>query len=165
MSLRPNLNSIAEEVRSYLETEHFVVFHCLTRAGDEIPIVYWDTERHPEFKPFLDSALQLGIRLIHIHIREFSSMHREEALEALSESELDRSEQRDLKRRIDELSIYEGLTCAIEMSFDFEGRLYMFQLHTEWYEEWQDILDELEDFMPGLDDDPDKYGGGYFSKN
>ncbi len=164
MSLRPNLNTLHEEVQSYLEAEHFVVFRCLTRAGDDAPIVYWDAERHPEFKPFLDTALQLGIRLIHLHVREFSSMHREEALEQLSESELDRTEQRSLKRRIEELSIYEGLTCAVEMSFDFEGRLYLYQVHTDWYEEWQDILDELEDFLPGLDEGPDNYGG-YFSKN
>jgi hypothetical protein len=164
MSLRPNLNSLTEEIQSYLETEHFIVFRCLTRAGDEPPIVYWDTERNPEFKPFLDCALQLGIRLIHLHVREFTSMHREEALDQLNESELDRNQQREMKRRIEELTIYEGLTCAVEMSFDFEGRLYMYQVHTDWYEEWQDLCDELEDFMGGDEDGPDKYGG-YFSNN
>jgi hypothetical protein len=164
MSLRPNLNSLTEEIQHYLEAEHFVVFRCLTRAGDEAPIIYWDVERNPDFKPFLDCALQLGIRLVHLHIRDFSSVHREEALEQLSESELDRNRQRDIKRRIEELSIYEGLTCAVEMSFDFEGRLYIYQVHTEWYDEWQELLDELEDFMPPLDEGPDSYGG-YFSNN
>ncbi|MBE0658188.1 MAG: hypothetical protein IH602_10895 [Bryobacteraceae bacterium] len=164
MSLQPNLNSLTEEVQHYLETEHFIVFRCLTRAGDEAPIVYWDTERHPEFKPFLDCALQLGIRLIHLHVREFTSMHREEALDQLGESALDRNQQREMKRRIEELTIYEGLTCAVEMSFDFEGRLYIYQVHTEWYEEWQDLCDELEDFMGDGEDGPDKYGG-YFSNN
>lgn len=164
MSLRPNLNSLTEEIQSYLEAEHFIVFRCLTRAGDDAPIVYWDTERHPEFKPFLDSALQLGVRLIHLHVREFTSLHREEALDQLSESELDRNQQREMKRRIEELTIYEGLTCAVEMSFDFEGRLYIYQVHTDWYEEWQDLCDELEDFMGAGEDGPDKYGG-YFSNN
>lgn len=164
MSLRPNLNTLTEEILSYLEAEHFVVFRCLTRAGDEPPIIYWDTERNNEFKPFLDCALQLGIRLIHLHIRDFSSLHREEALDQLSESELDPKRQRDIKRRIEELSIYEGLTCAVEMSFDFEGRLYLYQVHTDWYEEWQDLLDELEDFMPHLEEGREDYGG-YFSNN
>lgn len=164
MSLPQNLNSLTEEIQSYLDAERFIVFRCLTRAGDEVPIIYWDTERHSEFKPFLDCALQLGIRLIHLHVREFTSMHREEALDQLSESDLDRNQQREMKRRIEELSIYEGLTCAVEMSFDFEGRLYIYQVHTDWYEEWQDLCDELEDFMGGGEDSPDKYGG-YFSNN
>jgi len=42
MSLRPNLNTLHEEVQSYLEAEHFVVFRCLTRAGNDAPVVYWD---------------------------------------------------------------------------------------------------------------------------
>ncbi len=50
MSLRPNLNTLHEEVQSYLEAEHFVVFRCLTRAGNDAPVVYWDTTAI-RFKP------------------------------------------------------------------------------------------------------------------
>lgn len=162
--MRPNLDSLTEEIQTYLETEHFIVFRSLSRAAEEHVLVYWDTDRHPEFKAFLDCALQLGVRLIHFHTREFSTAHREEALEHLDDAELPRDEKRDLQRRIEELAIYEGFTCAIELSFDFEGRVYIFEMQTEWYEEWHDILDELEGAASDDADDAAGYGG-YYSNN
>lgn len=156
-----NLDSTAEEIQQYLETEHFVVFRSLSRAADEGNFVYWDAGQHPEFRRFLDCALQLGVRLVHFHARQFRQQHREDALEILNEAELAREEKRDLQRRIKELAIYEGFTCALELTFDFEGRVYVFELQTDWYEEWQDILDELEALGPELGEDPGGYGGFY----
>lgn len=161
--MRPNLDSLTEEIQHYLEAEHFVVFRCLSRAAEGQSFVYWDTDRHADFKAFLDCALKAGVRLIHFHTREFTLAHREEALEHLEEADLTREEKRSLERRIEELAIYEGFTCAIELSFDFEGRIYLFEMQTEWYEEWHDILDELEEALPD-EDDPTAYGG-YYSNN
>lgn len=162
--MRPNLDSLTEEIQQYLESEHFVVYRSMSRAADDGRFVYWDTGRSPDYHPFLDCALQLGVRLIHFHAREFRSHHREEALELLEESDLSREEKRDLERRIRELSIYEGFICAIELSFDFENRVYLYELQTEWYEEWHDILDQLED--SSADDSGSTGGyGGFYSNN
>jgi len=161
--MKSNLDTIAEEIQQYLAAEHFVVFRGLSRAEDEAPMIFWDTERQPDYKAFLDVAMQLGLRLVHFHTREFSQQHREEALDQLEECELSREEKRSMERRIKELAIYEGLTCAIELSFDFEGRIYFFELRTEWYDEWNDILDELEDNVPG--GDGEEPFGGYYSNN
>ena len=61
---------------------------------------------------------------------------------------------------------YDGFTCAIELSFDFEGRAYIFDLRTEWYEEFNDMLDDIEAAIPDEDEDDDEGPiGGYFSKN
>ncbi|MGC4055857.1 MAG: hypothetical protein QM757_44160 [Paludibaculum sp.] len=162
--MRPNLDSLTEEIQHYLETEHFVVYRSMSRATDDGRFVYWDTGRLPDYHRFLECALQLGVRLVHFHTREFRSHHREEALELLEDSEMPRDDKRDLERRIRELSIYEGFICAIELSFDFEGRIYLFELQTEWYEEWHDILDQLEDAGP---DGPEEAGGygGFYSNN
>lgn len=160
--MRPNLDSLTEEISHYLEAEHFVVFRSLSRAGEGPAMVYWDTDRHSDFKLFLDCALKVGVRLVHFHSREFTLAHREEALEQLEDSDLPRDEKRVLERRIEELAIYEGFTCAIELSFDFESRIYLFEMQTDWYEEWHDILDEIEGALP--DDEAGSYGG-YFSNN
>jgi hypothetical protein len=162
--MRPNLDSLTEEIQQYLETEHFVVFRCMSRAADEGPLVYWDTTRQGDYKRFLETALQLGVRLIHFHSREFRSHHREEALSVLEESSLTRDDKRELARRIEDLAIYEGFTCAIELSFDFEERVYMFELQTEWYDEWHDILDELED-VSGEEGEGAGGFGGFYSNN
>ena len=33
---------------------------------------------------------------------------------------------------------------ALQLSFALEGRLYLFELHTDWYDSLRDILNELE---------------------
>ncbi len=161
--MRPNLDSLTEEITQYLEAEHFVVFRGLSRAMESQNFVYWDTERYADFRAFLDCALKLGTRLIHFHTREFTLAHREEAIDQLEQADLTREEKRDLKRRIEELAIYEGFTCAIELTFDYEGRVYVFEIETEWYEEWHDILDEIEESFP--EEDASGLSGGYYSNN
>jgi hypothetical protein len=162
--MRPNLDSLTEEIQQYLTDEHFVVFRSMSRTGEDGQFVFWDTRRDPDFHHFLDTALQLGIRLVHFHSREFGHFHREDALEQLEQAELPRDEKRTLGRRLEELGIYEGFICAIELSFDFENRIYVFELQTEWYEEWHDILDEIEDASPGgSGGDSEPYG--YYSNN
>jgi|WetSurMetagenome_2_1015567.scaffolds.fasta_scaffold297537_2 hypothetical protein len=157
----PNLDSLTEEIQHYLEAEHFVIFRSMSRTTEEGPFVFWDSSRIPDYRKFLETALQLGVRLIHFHSREFRSHHRQEALELLQEADIPREEKRDLERRVEELAIYEGFTCAIELSFDYEKTTYVFELQTEWYDDWHEILDELEDAAPGDMDDRSGYGGFY----
>ena len=159
--MRPNLDSLTEEIQQYLEAEHFVVFRSLSRTLDEGAFVYWDIHHQPDFRRFLECALQLGVRLIHFHSREFRPQHREDALELLEEIEMPRDEKREMQRRVKELAIYEGFICAVELSFDFEGRIYVFDVQTEWYEEWQEILDDLESFGPEPPSESGGYGGFY----
>ena len=163
--MRPNLDSLTEEIQQYLAAEQFIVFRGLSRASDGQSFVYWDTDRHPDYKAFLDCAQQLGLRLVHFHTREFSQAHREEAPDQLEEADLPRDDKRALARRIEELAIYEGFTCAVELSFDYEGRVYLFEMQTEWYEEWHDILDEIEAALPDGMDSGYSGGGGYYSNN
>jgi len=155
--MRPNLDSLTEEILQFLEAEHFIVFRSRSRVPDDSYVVEWDTEKHSDYHLFLDCALKLGIRLIEFHTREFNATYRQDAIEQLEECDLPREEKRELERRIEELGLYEGFTCAIELSFYFDGRIYVFDLETEWYEEWHEIMDEIEDALPE-DENP---GGSY----
>ena len=160
--MQSNLDTLAQEIQQYLTAEHFIVFHSMSRAEEESSMIFWDTERQPDYKAFLECALQLGVRLVHVHVREFSPQHREEAADRLQDCELPREEKRALEKRISNLAIYEGLTCAIEISYDFDGRIYVFELRTDWYDDWHELLDEIEDAVPQEDGD-EPYGGGYYS--
>lgn len=162
--MRPNLDSLTEEIQQYLDAEHFVTFRSESRFGEEQRIVAWDTDRIPDFRQFLDCASKLGVRLIHFNQRELTATHRQDALSMLDDADLPSEEKRDLERRLEEFVIYEGFTYAIELTFDFDAKVYLFELETEWYEEWREVLDEIEDAVPGLDEDPGPYGG-YYSNN
>ena len=156
-----NLDTLKTEIETLLQDEGFAVFYGYSRVLESLPIVYWDCERYPDYKQFVRAAKAAGAKLIVFHQRELTPDQIDDALEQLESAEMPREDQRTLERRLNELRAYEGFTCALELSFDYEGRVFLFDLRTEWYEELSDILSELQVLEP----DDDDTMGGYFSKN
>jgi hypothetical protein len=160
-----NLETLKTEIQDFLETEGLAVFHGHSRALDSESIVFWDCARRPDYRDFVKTAKAAGVKLMVFHQREFSADVIDEGLEQLEALDIPRDEYRTLERRLNELRSYEGFTCALELSFDHEGRVYMFDLRTEWYEELSDLLGDLHVMEAGSDDEDDNTMGGYFSKN
>src|SRR6185369_3890827 len=164
--MKLNLDSLKTEIQTYLKDNGFVTFHAFSRSLDGMPEVDWDTKRYPDFKEFLNVAKQLDARMIVFHHREFSSDIVERAIEDLDSSGFDYEDQRAYEQRLRELSVYEGFTCLIELSFDYQDTLYLFELRTERFTELTEILDQLtisdDDGDSGPETDP---LGGYYSKN
>ncbi len=162
-----NLDTLKEEIEQYLEQQGFVVFRGFPRVLDSLPLVYWDCDRYPEYKAFLETAKAVSVHLVVFHQREFSAEQIDSALERLEQCELPREDFRVMERRLKELRMYDGFTCALELSFDYQGRIYVFDLHTEWFDELSDMLDDIHVLGAGPDgdDEDDNPMGGYFSKN
>lgn len=158
--MEKNLERLASDIEKFLHAESFIVYHCMSRMNESRQIVFWDQERQPDVQRFLECAQQVGVRLVHFHERSFDAGQREMALEILEEADMTREERRDMERRIQAMSKYEGKLCAVELSFDFEGRIYMYAVETDWFAEWESILDELEAAGPEVEDD-ESYGGFY----
>lgn len=158
--MEQNLERLAAEIEKYLQAESFIVYPCLSRRIDGRNIVYWDHQKAPDFRRFLECAQQMGVRLVHVNEETFDGGQREMALELLEDADLTREERREMERRIESFAKHEGKLCSVELSFDFEGRTYMYALETEWYEEWSSIVDELGTAAPG-DGEEEGYGGFY----
>jgi hypothetical protein len=60
---------------------------------------------------------------------------------------------------------HEGSVCAIELSFDHQARVFLFDLRTEWFEEFSDLLDEIHLLTAEPSDGNDSPISGYFSRN
>ena len=164
--MKLNLDSLKSEITTYLKDHGFVTFHAFSRSLDGMPEVDWDTRRYPDFKEFLNVAKQLDARLIVFHHREFASDIIDRAIDDLGASGFDYEDQRVYEQRLRELSVYEGFTCLIELSFDYEDTLYLFELRTEWFTELTQILDQLTLSDDDSDDGPEADPlGGYYSKN
>lgn len=165
--MKQNLDVLKTEIQEYLDREKFVTYFGYSRTLDGLPIVMWDTERHPEYQQFLKAAAAAGVKLIVIHSREFSVRFVENALEEIEGSDLSPEERRSIERRLRDMRAYDGFTCAVELSFDVGHRAYIFELRTEWYDEFSELLDEIDLSLPGEDDEDEDEGpiGGYFSKN
>lgn len=163
--MNTNLDALRGEVLAHLEAEGFVVFHGYSRLADTDSFVAWDTDRVPDYRKFAGVAKRAGVKMVVYHYRDFTQAHLEEATERLETAELGPEDQRGLERRLRDLKAYEGFTCALELSFDFEGRVYLFNLRSEWYEDYLDLLEEIDAAMPDDDEDEDDNIGGYYSRN
>jgi hypothetical protein len=165
LEMKPNLDSLKIEIQEHLESEGFAVFHGHSRTVDARPAVYWDCDEYPDYQMFVKTAKAAGANLIVFHHREFSPDQVEDAIERLEAVEMPRDEYRNLERRLREMRVYEGFTCIIELSFAVDGRAYVFDLRTEWYEELSDLLDDLDVLGGDIEDEDEGPMSGYFSKN
>jgi hypothetical protein len=162
-----NLDALKGEIEEYLEEQGFAVFRGFPRMLDTLPLVYWDCDRYPDYRAFLTTAKAAGVQMMVYHQQEFSAEQVDNALDRLEEVEMPREEYSTMERRLKELRVYEGFTCALELSFDLQGRIYVFDLRTEWYDELSDLMDDLHMLGAGNEDDADDETpmSGYFSKN
>lgn len=159
--MEQNLDQAAAEIQKYLDAEHFIVFHSSGRQAGEGQGVHWDTEAEPDFRRYLECAQQVGVRLVHFCVKRYGAEQKEMALEMLEDADLPREEKRGLEKRIQAMTRFEGFVSALELSFDFEGRTYYYSLETEWHEEWESILDDLEDATAPPEEGEHGYGGFY----
>ncbi|HWF45381.1 MAG TPA: hypothetical protein VG168_00125 [Bryobacteraceae bacterium] len=161
-----DLETLKAEMQAYMAREGMTVFHGYSRSVDSPAHVYWDIENHPDFREFLEAGRRAGAKLVVFYHRAFSLDAIDEALDHIEDSELPRDEKRSYESRLRELQAYEGFTCAIELSFDLDGRVYLFEVRTEWYEALNDLLAEIDAATEDLEDDEDQGPiSGYFSKN
>lgn len=164
-----NLDTLKREVLDYLESSGFAVFHSAPGSLEGLPMVLWDTEKHPDFQQFLDTAQKTGTKLVLFASREFESEELDEALEDLEEASLTRDERRDFERRLREFRAFEGVTCSLEMAYDHHSRLYVYEVQPDWYEDFVSTCDEISLHLPddeeSEEDSSDGFGGGYFSRN
>jgi hypothetical protein len=164
--MKQNLDVLKTEIQEHLESRGLVVYHGYSRTLDALPIVMWDIGRHPDYSEFVSAAVAAGAKLVVLHCREFSVEFVENAIEGLEETDMTPEERRPIERRLREMRAYDGLTCAIEISFDLAGRAYIYELRTEWYDEFSELLDEIDSSMLDEDEDEDEGPmGGYFSRN
>jgi hypothetical protein len=162
--MRQDLDALRAEIEDALRDGAFVVFHGESRPRETAPLAYWDTEEYPDFRQFLQTARRLEIPLIVFHHRRFDPTDAEEALDRLEDSEVSRDQIRDLETRLKEMTRYGGFTCAVELSFDYNGRTYIYSARTEWFTEFLRIMREIEEFMEMFEEDEPPMGG-YFSNN
>ena len=163
-----NLETLKSEMLDYLAASEFAVFRSHAGGLDNLNVITWDSERFPDYRMFLDTARKVGQKLILFASRELDEEEVEEAVEELEELELSREEQREFESRIREARRHVGTTCALEMAFDYNAHLYVYEARPDWYEEFLEACDELTAMLPAGDDLADEGHdglGGFYSNN
>jgi hypothetical protein len=168
--MQPDLDKLKTQLPPELESRGFVVFHGLSRADDETGAVMWDTAQRPDYAEFLDCAGKLGMKVIVLNTRPFEQTAIEDLQDELESLEFPPAERRDLERRLKALKPYTGFTSNLELSFDYNGAVYVYEVRSEFMNEFLSIMSEVDvGIFPGGsidDEDPDAPpGGGFFSRN
>jgi hypothetical protein len=160
-----NLDTLKREILEYLDLQEFAVFRSSPGGLEGIPMVLWDAEKHPDYQMFLEVARKSGIKLIMFASREFDAEDLDDLVEQLEACGLTREEHRDYESRLRELRAYEGVTCSLELAFDHNSRLYVYEVQPDWYEEYLGVEEEIMTRLTEGETDQDDSLGGYFSKN
>jgi hypothetical protein len=162
-----NLEALKSEILDYLGQSEFAVFRSHSGGLEGLPVITWDTERFPDYRMFLDVASKIGQKLILFASREFDEAEIEEALEELEDAELTRDEQRDYERRIRGARSHIGSACSLEIAFDFNSHLYVYEARPDWYEDFLEACDEITSLLPVTDDGETGTDGlgGFYSNN
>ena len=161
-----NLDTLKQEVLEYLDSAGFAVFYGSPGGLEGPPAVLWDTEHYPDFRMFLEVAHKAGANLVVFATREFEAADLDDLLAQLDDCDLTREERRDYESRLRELRIFEGVTCSLDLAFDHDSRLYVYEVQPDWYEDFLGVEDEIVSRMADEEDlDEGDSLGGYFSKN
>jgi hypothetical protein len=163
-----NLETLKSEILGYLEHSDFAVFRSHAGALEGLPIITWDTERFPDYRTFLEAAKKAGQKLILFAARELTEEEIDETLEELEDSGLTRDERRELEGRVGKARRHIGETCALELAFDHNSHLYVYEAQPDWYEDFLDACEEISATLP-IDDATPGAGedglGGFYSNN
>ena len=122
-------------------------------------------DSYPDYRMFLDTAIKTGVKMILFGTREFEAADIDDLLEQLEDAGLDRDQQRDYQSRLRKLRVYEGVTCSLELAFNHDSTLYVYELQPDWYEEFLVAEDEIASAVAEGEADEGDSLGGYFSKN
>jgi hypothetical protein len=160
-----NLDTLKREILGYLESRDLAVFRSTPGTLEDHQMVLWDSEHYPDYQMFLDTAIKTGVKLILFATREFEAGDIDDLLEQIEELGMDRDQQRDYEARLRKLRIYEGVTCSLELAFNHNNTLYVYELQPDWYEEFLVAEDEIASALAEGDSDEGDSLGGYYSKN
>ncbi len=162
-----NLETLKGEILDHLESSEFAIFRSHAGALEGLPMITWDTERYPDYRIFLDTARKAGEKLILFASRELAEEEVDEALEELADSEFARDERRELESRLGTAQRHIGETCSLELAFDHNSHLYVYEARPDWYEDFLDACEEITSVVSvDTGEDPGTDGlGGYYSKN
>ena len=161
-----NLDTLKREILEFLDSAGLAVFHSVPGGLDAQPLVLWDTERNPDYQMFLEVALKSETRVIVFASREFQPDDIDDLLAHLEDLDLTRDQKRDFEKRLRELRVHEGVTCSLELAFDYHARFYVYEVQPDWYDEFLSVEDEILNLISDAEEmDDDEPLGGYFSKN
>jgi hypothetical protein len=151
-----NLLSLKDDMVAFIEG------HGLRRlpgyVTEDIPSVIWEGQHNPDsWKDFVEMAKHAGAPFV-----TFSeiSLEREELDELVDEAGEMNFPDEEATELVEAqwLRKYAGKLGYIQLGFVYQGLVFLHETTTEWYERFQALLEDIENFQDIVIDDA--HGGG-----
>jgi hypothetical protein len=162
-----DLDTLKQEIIAFLDASSFAVFRSYPGGLEGMSLICWDCERFPDYRMFLETAQKLNVQLILLATREFQDSEIDEEVEELDAFDLPRDERREFDSKLAKYRKYTGQTCSLELAFDFNARMYVYEVHPDWYDEFVELSDEIGETVDMGDPGEEEEGGmgGFYSNN
>jgi len=162
-----DLDNLKREILEFLDASGFAVFRSYAGGLEGLPMVGWDIDAYPDYRMFLDTAKKVNANLILFGSNQFDAAEEVDGqMEELEDCDISREDRREFERRLREYRVHDGTTCSIEIGFDHNARLYVYEITSDWYEEFLELAEEISSLLPSPDTTDDESGmGGFYSNN
>ena len=161
-----DLDSLKHEILEYLAASGFAVFRSYPGGLEGLSLVSWDTDAYPDYRMFLETARKVNANLILFASTQFDAAEEVDVqLEELEDCEVSREDRREYERRLREYRVHDGTTCALEIGFDHNARLYVYEVAVDWYEEYMELAEEITALLPASAEEDESGMGGFYSNN
>ncbi len=174
-SVRPNPQILKDEIPEFLRSEGLGLFPVDPALWPAQQAIWWDTRRQPDYRAFLATAQSVNSRLILFFEEELTEERLEQAEDLLEGVSEDPVEYREYARRLGQIRSHLGFTGRVGIGFSHGGSLYWFEVEAPWYEQLQELEEELQLAGTGLgpdfdlddpdDEDEDPPMGNFYSRN
>jgi hypothetical protein len=148
-----NLHSLKDDMVAFIEG------HGLRRlpgyVTEDIPSILWESEHNPEaWKDFVEMAKHVGAPFITFSEMTLEREELETLIEEAGEMNFPDEESSELVEA-EWLRKYVGMVGYIQLGFVYQGMAFLHETTTDWYERFQSLLEDVENFQDIVIDDHD----------
>lgn len=151
-----DLHTVKDDMNAFILGHGLARFHAF--VGEEVQSVLWDSDEYPEsWKDFVELAKASGVHFLTVTEDVLAKDDLDFLVERLQSpgfigDEDDLEESRFLRHHV-------GKVGFIQLGFSYHGTLFLWEISTEWYDRYQQLLESVEEFGSFLIDeqgtDPD----------
>jgi len=151
--MEQDLKNLKDDMVAFIEGHGLRRFNAY--VSDEVPSVVWpSTEDHPDaWKDFVELAKSSGVHFVTMnHV----SLEKEDADLLVNRlQEIDYMDEEDLEEAR-WLKNFVGKVGCIQIGFPCQGVMFLYEVSTDWYENFQRLESSADDYDGILIDDSDE---------
>jgi hypothetical protein len=112
----------------------------------------------------VDVAKESGARLLIFSSSTLDEDDLDAARERLEDASMDREERDGFLERITVLRRHEGQAAWVRIAYEHEGRWFAYERIAPWYDEYRDMMEEMNSYLPDMEEG-EEHGPGFYSPN